>query len=150
MKLFRAARIVTLMIAAIAVVGALAKVSPATRMSRTPADMHALGDAANTAAAPATQKSPAPKDNSLPTVPEVEIVQHGGYPELHVGGHPFFLNSATFFYYFISHDRWNAMLDRYRPLGVNTIDIYTPWNWHEPSEGEFDFDGPTNPRRDLR
>jgi Glycosyl hydrolases family 35 len=138
------------MIAAIAVVGALAKVSPATRMSRTSADMHALGDAANTAAAPAAQKSPAPKDNSLPVVPEVEIVQHGGYPELHVGGHPFFLNSATFFYYRISHDRWNAMLDRYRSLGVNTIDIYIPWNWHEPSEGEFDFDGHTNPRRDLR
>ncbi len=42
------------------------------------------------------------------------------------------------------------MLDRYRELGINTLDLSIPWNWHELQEGDFDFDGHTNPRRDLR
>jgi len=80
----------------------------------------------------------------------VEIVVHGGYPELRVDGEPFFIHSAAFFYYRIPRDFWGILLDRYRALGINTIDIYIPWNWHEPVEGTLDFDGRTNPRRDLR
>ncbi len=82
--------------------------------------------------------------------PGVEIVVHGGYPELHVEGEPFFIHSAAFFYYRIPRDLWSVSLDRYRALGINTIDIYIPWNWHEPAEGALDFDGHTNPRRNLR
>jgi hypothetical protein len=80
----------------------------------------------------------------------VEFVVHGGYPELHVDGEPFFIHSAAFFYYRIPRDLWSISLDRYRTLGINTIDIYIPWNWHETAEGTFDFDGHTNPRRNLR
>jgi Glycosyl hydrolases family 35 len=80
----------------------------------------------------------------------VEIVDHAGYPELRVDGVPFFIHSAAFFYYRMPRDQWELMLERYRALGINTIDVYIPWNWHEPMEGEFDFDGHTNPRRDLR
>ncbi len=79
-----------------------------------------------------------------------EIVEHGGYPELRVDGSPFFIVSAAFFYYRIPRDQWEPMLDLYRTIGINTLDIYIPWNWHEIKEGEFDFDGHTNPRRDLR
>lgn len=80
----------------------------------------------------------------------MEIVQVSGYPELWVDGQPFFIHSAAFFYDRIPRDSWDEMLERYKRLGINTIDIYIPWNWHEPREGEFDFDGHTNPRRDLR
>ncbi|HEV2297842.1 MAG TPA: beta-galactosidase [Candidatus Acidoferrales bacterium] len=80
----------------------------------------------------------------------LEIVAHGGYPELRIDGAPFFIHSAAFHYYRIPRDQWSYLLDRYRDLGINTIDIYIPWNWHEPREGEFDFDGHSNPRRDLR
>jgi hypothetical protein len=90
----------------------------------------------------------APKDSKQPR--GVEIVEHGGYPELRVDGEPFFLHSAAFFYYRIPRDLWEPMLDRYRSLGINTLDLYIPWNWHEPKEGELDFDGHSNPRRDLR
>ncbi|HYA89366.1 MAG TPA: beta-galactosidase, partial [archaeon] len=38
----------------------------------------------------------------------------------------------------------------YRALGINTLDLYIPWNWHELKDGEFDFEGRTNPRRNLR
>ncbi|MGH9847438.1 MAG: alpha-amylase family protein, partial [Blastocatellia bacterium] len=31
-----------------------------------------------------------------------------------------------------------------------TIDLYIVWNWHEPEEGKLDFDGRTNPRRDVK
>lgn len=78
------------------------------------------------------------------------IVENGSYPELLVDGRPFFIHSAAFFYYRTPRDEWEHLLDRYKRLGINTIDIYIPWNWHEPKEGELDFDGHTNPRRDLR
>jgi len=91
------------------------------------------------------------KDAAPQSAPQgLEIVDHGGYPELRVDGVPFFIHSAAFFYYRIPQDMWEQMLDRYRSLGINTLDIYIPWNWHEPKEGEFDFDGHTNPRRNLR
>jgi len=85
-----------------------------------------------------------------PAVRGVETVQQGGYPELRVDGKPFFIHSAAFFYYRIPRDLWSISLDRHRELGINTIDLYIPWNWHEPREGELDFDGHSNPRRDLR
>src|SRR5215470_4446986 len=78
------------------------------------------------------------------------IVAHGGYPELRLDGRPFFIHSAAFFYYRLPADLWETMLNRCRALGINTLDIYIPWNWHELKEGEFDFDGHTSSRRDLR
>ena len=90
--------------------------------------------------------------STVPNAPGlgVEIVQHNGYPELRVEGQPFFPNSAAFFYTRIPRQLWESSLDQYRALGINTIDLYIVWNWHEPREGELDFDGHTNPRRDLR
>jgi len=96
------------------------------------------------AAAQQPAVKPAPHERS------VEIAQHSGYPELRVDGIPFFVHSAAFFYYRIPEDLWEASLDHHRELGINTIDLYIPWNWHEPREGEFDFDGHANPRRNLR
>lgn len=78
------------------------------------------------------------------------IVQHGSYPELRVDGKPFFVNSAAFFYPCIPKNLWASSLDHYRDLGINTIELSILWNWHEPREGAFDFDGHGNPRRDLR
>jgi hypothetical protein len=95
-----------------------------------------------------------PRQDGAPTEPKqvrgAEIVDHGGYPELRVDGEPFFIHAAAFFYYRIPRDLWEPMLDRYRSLGINTLDLYIPWNWHAPKEGELDFDGHSNPRRDLR
>jgi hypothetical protein len=80
----------------------------------------------------------------------LEIVENGGYPELRVDGKPFFIHSAAFFYYRIPVDQWEHLLRVYHSYGINTIDLYIPWNWHEPKKGEIDFDGHTNPRRNLR
>lgn len=79
-----------------------------------------------------------------------QIISVQGYPELLVDGRPFFIHAAEFSYYRVPADLWSHSLDRFHELGVNTIDLRIPWNWHELREGEFDFDGHTNPRRDLR
>ncbi len=79
-----------------------------------------------------------------------KVVQNGGYPELHVDGAPFFVHSAEFPYPRIPRDLWEVALDHHRDLGINTIALTIPWNWHEPQQAATDFEGRSNPRRDLR
>jgi hypothetical protein len=107
---------------------------------------------AGTATFAAGRRSESAAQESPKPVPPrgLQVVIHGGYPELRIDGEPFFVHSAAFHYYRIPYDQWPYLLERYRALGINTIDVYIPWNWHEPREGEFDFDGHTNPRRNLR
>ena len=94
-------------------------------------------------------RKPVLSSSPQPPASAMQVLQRGGYPELRVDGVPFFVHAATFFYYRVPLDLWGSLLDRYRDLGINTIDLPIPWNWHEPREGEFDFDGHTHPRRDL-
>jgi amino acid transporter len=77
------------------------------------------------------------------------ITSEHGYPVFSVNGRPFFIYGAAFFYERIPRDRWRSALLAYQRLGINTIDLYLIWNWHEPSEGVRDFSGATDPRRDL-
>ena len=62
---------------------------------------------------------------------------------------PQFVYGATFFYERVPRSQWGHALSEYKRLGINTIDLYVMWNWHELSDGDFDFTGRTNPRRDL-
>ena len=73
-----------------------------------------------------------------------------GVPVFSVDGQPFYVYGAAFFYERTPRDEWRADLERYKALGINTIDLYVIWNWHEPDAHTIDFDGHTNPRRDLR
>jgi len=65
-------------------------------------------------------------------------------------GRPFFVDGAAFFYERMPRATWAPAMDRLRALGINTLDLYVPWNWHELADGDVDFDGRTDPRRDLR
>jgi len=78
------------------------------------------------------------------------IAVRAGEPVFEVDGAPFFVYGAAFFYERLPRDLWAASLERMRELGINTLDLYIPWNWHELTDGNFDFDGRTNSRRDLR
>lgn len=79
------------------------------------------------------------------------IVQDHGYPVFTVDRKPFFVYGAAFFYERIPRDRWEASLDAYRAMGINTIDLYVIWNWHQPHASVLpDFSGATDPRRDLK
>jgi len=97
-----------------------------------------------------------PRQETLPASKQpillggVSVMQSGSYPELRVDGKAFFVHGATFEYYRVPHDLWETSLERYAELGINTIVLSIPWNWHELREGELDFDGHTNPRRNLR
>jgi amino acid transporter len=77
------------------------------------------------------------------------VTSDHGYPIFTVDGKPFFLYGAAFFYERMPREQWKAALQAYKNLGINTIDLYLIWNWHEPSEGVADFSGSTDPRRDL-
>lgn len=78
------------------------------------------------------------------------IATVNGSAALLVDGEPFFYFGGAFFYPRIPPERWRESLLALHDLGVNTIDLYIPWNWHELSDGNFDFDGHSNPRRNLR
>jgi hypothetical protein len=77
------------------------------------------------------------------------IARDHGYPVFTVDGKPFFVYGAAFFYERIPRERWRSALRAYKRLGINTIDLYVIWNWHEPTEAPPDFTGRTDPRRDL-
>jgi APA family basic amino acid/polyamine antiporter len=85
-----------------------------------------------------------------PSFGHAQIVRRGDAPQLLVDGEPFFFFGGAFFYERIPPARWRASMLALRAMGVNTLDLYVPWNWHEISDGNFDFDGRTNPRRNLR
>lgn len=76
------------------------------------------------------------------------ILDHG-YPVFTVEGRPYFPYGAAFFYERIPRDRWRASMLAYKALGINTLDLYCIWNWHAPAQGVLDFNGATDPRRDL-
>jgi hypothetical protein len=78
------------------------------------------------------------------------IVADRGTPIFTVDGRPFFVYGAAFFYERTPVAQWRSDLERYRAMGINTIDLYLIWNWHEPDAHTVDFDGRTNPQRNLR
>jgi hypothetical protein len=36
---------------------------------------------------------------------------------------------------------WRDRLERLAGLGLNAIQLYVPWNFHEQEQGQFDFAG---------
>ena len=77
------------------------------------------------------------------------IVERDGHSVFEFDGKPFFMYGAAFFYERIPRDEWETSMERLAEMGINTLDLYVPWNWHELSDGDFDFNGRTSPRRDF-
>ena len=86
----------------------------------------------------------------MPAFGHAAIVQRNGEPTLVLDGKPVFFWGAAFFYERLPPTTWRTSMLELRRLGATTLDLYVPWNWHEVADGEFDFDGHTNPRRNLR
>jgi len=84
-----------------------------------------------------------------PGVPS-RVVMINGYPEFHVDNKPFFMHSAAFYYYRTPRGLWEESLSALKAQGINTIDLYIIWNWHQPTEATLDIDGHTLPGRDLK
>ncbi|MBV6702923.1 beta-galactosidase [Kitasatospora aureofaciens] len=56
-------------------------------------------------------------------------------------GAPHRIVSGALHYFRVHPDLWDDRLRRLRALGVNTVDTYIPWNFHELPTGEVDFTG---------
>ena len=53
---------------------------------------------------------------------------------------PFRIMSGSLHYFRIPYDEWADRLVNIKAMGLNTVDVYIPWNLHEPSPGNFNFD----------
>jgi beta-galactosidase len=71
----------------------------------------------------------------------------GGF--FNLNGKKVFLNSGEIHYFRIKRELWDEHLQKAKEAGLRTISSYVPWVWHEISEGYFDFNGTTQPERDL-
>jgi beta-galactosidase len=59
----------------------------------------------------------------------------------HLDGRPFCVLAGGMHYFRVMPEQWPHRLELLRAMGLNTVDTYVPWNFHEPSEGKFLFDG---------
>lgn len=55
------------------------------------------------------------------------------------GGREHRILSGAIHYYRVVPQLWHDRLARLRALGLNTIETYVPWNWHEQHRGEVNF-----------
>lgn len=81
-----------------------------------------------------------------PSTPHVEI--RGG--ALRIDGEPTFLYGGDLHYFRVrdenfdaerTHELWGRGLDQMRAAGMNLVSTYIPWDYHNPREGEYDFEG---------
>jgi len=47
--------------------------------------------------------------------------------------------SGSLHYFRVHPSYWRLRLQQYKAAGLNTVDVYVPWNLHEPQRDEFDF-----------
>ncbi|MEU6476474.1 glycoside hydrolase family 35 protein [Streptomyces sp. NPDC047017] len=60
-------------------------------------------------------------------------------------GRPHRVLAGSLHYFRVRPEQWADRLGRLAALGLNTVDTYVPWNFHERTPGDARFDGP----RDL-
>jgi beta-galactosidase len=65
-------------------------------------------------------------------------IDHSG---IALDGTPTLLLCSSLFYFRIPRGLWRDRLRALRAAGYNCIDVYFPWNYHEPAEGAWDFAG---------
>lgn len=59
------------------------------------------------------------------------------------------LLSGEFHYWRVPAENWETAGRRILELGLSVVATYIPWNYHETSEGIYDFTGKTSLQRDL-
>ena len=62
-----------------------------------------------------------------------------------INGERVFLTSGSIHPFRVPRALWHDRLEKARNAGLNAIQFYVAWNWHEPEPGRFDFEG----ERDL-
>ncbi|MFF7256382.1 glycoside hydrolase family 35 protein [Streptomyces microflavus] len=64
-------------------------------------------------------------------MPELTITDDG----FRLGGEPFRIISGSLHYFRIHPEQWADRLRKARLMGLNTVDVYIPWNLHQPRRG---------------
>ena len=67
-----------------------------------------------------------------------------------LNGKPFRILSGAMHYFRVLPEYWEDRLRKLRGMGLNTLETYVAWNMHEPSPGEFRFDGGLDLARYVR
>lgn len=49
--------------------------------------------------------------------------------------------SGAIHYFRVVPEYWEDRLRKLKAMGLNTVETYVPWNFHEPKKGEFSFSG---------
>ena len=55
-------------------------------------------------------------------------------------GKPIKLISGALHYFRICPLYWQDRLEKLKNMGCNCVETYIPWNFHEPKEGQFEFE----------
>ena len=58
-----------------------------------------------------------------------------------LNGQPFKIISGAMHYFRVLPEQWETRLKKLKGMGLNTIETYMAWHYHEKEEGEFDFSG---------
>lgn len=61
--------------------------------------------------------------------------------KFYLDGEPFQIISGAVHYFRTVPEYWRDRLEKLVNMGCNTVETYIPWNFHEPVEGEFLWDG---------
>jgi len=64
--------------------------------------------------------------------------------EFRVNGKELKILSGSLHYFRVHPQYWRTRLRQYKAAGLNTVDVYVPWNLHEPRPNEFDFGSGTS------
>ncbi|KAH9590817.1 Beta-galactosidase-1-like protein [Schistosoma haematobium] len=62
---------------------------------------------------------------------------------------PFQYVSGSIHYFRIPEQYWHDRLLKMKAAGLDAIQIYVPWNFHQPEKDVYDFDGDRNLGRFL-
>lgn len=61
--------------------------------------------------------------------------------DFYLDGKPFKIISGAIHYFRTVPEYWRDRLEKLKNMGCNTVETYIPWNFHEPSKGEFLWSG---------
>jgi hypothetical protein len=73
-----------------------------------------------------------------PTFSHPEIIRYDRDAFI-IHGRDTFLFSGSFHYFRCDPSEWMDRLKKIKAAGINAIDAYVPWNFHEQIEGKTDF-----------
>ncbi|MBQ7901506.1 MAG: beta-galactosidase [Clostridia bacterium] len=59
-------------------------------------------------------------------------------------GKPFYIASGDMHYFRFFKEGWRRRLQLMKDFGLTVVQTYVPWDLHEPSEGEYNFEGNLN------